>query len=79
MGCCEKMNSARCLDTYRKIGLNVKGVDASAMFYRELAGKSDPEAKRKTIGRLFIDVFQSEADAGGGSGAAWDKGRSTRT
>ena len=31
------------------------------MFYSELAGKSDPEAKRKTIGRLFIDVFQSEA------------------
>jgi GMP synthase (glutamine-hydrolysing) len=49
------------LETYRKIGLNVKGVDASAMFYSQLAGKSDPEAKRKTIGRLFIDVFQSEA------------------
>jgi GMP synthase (glutamine-hydrolysing) len=49
------------LETYRKIGLNVKGVDASEMFYRELAGKSDPEAKRKTIGRLFIEVFQSEA------------------
>jgi GMP synthase (glutamine-hydrolysing) len=43
------------------IGLNVKGIDASALFYRELAGKTDPEAKRKTIGRLFIDVFQEEA------------------
>ena len=49
------------LETYKKIGLNVKGVDASGMFYRELAGKSDPEAKRKTIGRLFIEVFQEEA------------------
>jgi len=49
------------LETYRKIGLNVKGVDAAEMFYRQLAGKSDPEAKRKTIGRLFIDVFQEEA------------------
>jgi GMP synthase (glutamine-hydrolysing) len=48
-------------ETYRKIGLNVKGVDASEMFYNGLAGQSDPEAKRKTIGRLFIDVFQSEA------------------
>jgi GMP synthase (glutamine-hydrolysing) len=49
------------LDSYKKIGLNVKGIDAKELFYRELAGKSDPEAKRKTIGRLFIDVFQSEA------------------
>ncbi len=49
------------LSTYKEIGLNVKGIDAKAMFYRELAGKSDPEAKRKTIGRLFIDVFQEEA------------------
>lgn len=49
------------LNTYRKIGLNVKGVDAKKLFYSELAGKTDPEAKRKTIGRLFIDVFQDEA------------------
>ncbi|MBC7904622.1 MAG: glutamine-hydrolyzing GMP synthase [Gemmatimonadaceae bacterium] len=49
------------LETYRQIGLNVKGIDAKEMFYRELAGKSDPEEKRKTIGRLFIDVFQEEA------------------
>lgn len=49
------------LDSYKKIGLNVKGIDAKELFYRELAGKSDPEAKRKTIGKLFIDVFQSEA------------------
>jgi GMP synthase (glutamine-hydrolysing) len=38
-------------------------VDASQLFYGELAGKTDPEAKRKTIGKLFIDVFQQEAKA----------------
>jgi len=49
------------LDTYARIGLNVKGVDARELFYRELAGKTDPEAKRKVIGKLFIDTFQDEA------------------
>jgi len=49
------------LATYAKLGLNVKGVDARQRFYNELAGKTDPEAKRKTIGRLFIDIFQEEA------------------
>jgi GMP synthase (glutamine-hydrolysing) len=49
------------LETYKKIGLNVKGVDAKDIFYRELEGKIDPEAKRKTIGRLFIEIFQDEA------------------
>ncbi|WP_276481851.1 glutamine-hydrolyzing GMP synthase [Paraflavitalea pollutisoli] len=49
------------LDTYATIGLNVKGIDAKELFYKELAGKTDPEAKRKVIGRLFIDVFQEEA------------------
>lgn len=50
------------LETYAKIGLNVKGIDAKATFYRELAGKTDPEAKRKVIGKLFIDTFQEEAE-----------------
>ena len=49
------------LETYKTIGLNVKGIDAKELFYSELAGKTDPESKRKTIGRLFIDVFQDEA------------------
>lgn len=49
------------LTTYAKLGLNVKGVDAKERFYTKLAGKTDPEAKRKTIGGLFIDVFQDEA------------------
>lgn len=48
------------LETYAQIGLNVKGVDAKELFYRELKGKVDPEAKRKTIGKLFIDIFQEE-------------------
>ncbi|MBH2003226.1 MAG: glutamine-hydrolyzing GMP synthase [Sphingobacteriia bacterium] len=49
------------LDTYKTIGLNVKGVDAKQIFYDALKGQVDPEAKRKAIGRLFIDVFQEEA------------------
>src|SRR5215467_3532452 len=49
------------LATYKKLGLNVKGIDAKQRFYKELAGKTDPEAKRKTIGRLFIEIFQEEA------------------
>jgi GMP synthase (glutamine-hydrolysing) len=49
------------LDTYKKIGLNVTGVNAKKLFYDALKGKTDPEEKRKTIGRLFIEVFQEEA------------------
>ena len=49
------------LDTYGTIGLNVTGIDAKQRFYDALAGKTDPEAKRKAIGKLFIDVFQEEA------------------
>ena len=60
-GVLRKDEFSQVLNTYKKIGLNVTGVDAKALFYKELAGKSDPEAKRKTIGRLFIDVFQEEA------------------
>jgi GMP synthase (glutamine-hydrolysing) len=51
------------LATYAKLGLNVKGIDARQRFYNELAGKTDPEVKRKTIGRLFIEIFQEEAAA----------------
>lgn len=49
------------LNTYKQLDLNVKGIDAKQMFYNEFAGKSDPEEKRKVIGKLFIDVFQEEA------------------
>ncbi|MDP4260956.1 MAG: glutamine-hydrolyzing GMP synthase [Bacteroidota bacterium] len=49
------------LITYARLGLNVEGIDAKKRFYNALAGQSDPEAKRKAIGSLFIDVFQDEA------------------
>ncbi len=49
------------LDQYKHMGLNVKGVDASARFLNELKGESDPEKKRKIIGRVFIEVFDDEA------------------
>jgi len=49
------------LHTFSKLGLNIKGVEAAAEFYADLAGKSEPEAKRKSIGKVFIDVFTREA------------------
>lgn len=49
------------LDDYRCLGLNVVGVDASAKFFSELEGVTDPEKKRKIIGKGFIDVFDEEA------------------
>lgn len=49
------------LNQYEGMGLNVKGVDASDRFLDALAGISDPEKKRKTIGRVFIEVFDDEA------------------
>ncbi|WP_291275680.1 glutamine-hydrolyzing GMP synthase [Flavobacterium sp.] len=49
------------LNQYKGMGLNVKGVDASARFLNELAGQDDPETKRKIIGRVFIEVFDDEA------------------
>ena len=49
------------LDQYKHLGLNVKGVDAKNKFYKALAGISDPEAKRKAIGKTFIEVFDEEA------------------
>ena len=49
------------LKTYAQLGLNVKGINAREHFYTKLAGKTDPEEKRKIIGSMFIDVFQEEA------------------
>ena len=49
------------LKSYEGLGLNVKGVDAKDRFYRELKGESEPEKKRKIIGRVFIEVFDEEA------------------
>ena len=49
------------LDQYEHLGLNVKGVNSSDSFYKELKGISDPEEKRKVIGRVFIEVFDQES------------------
>ena len=49
------------MHSYKDMGLNVIGVDASAKFYADLAGQADPERKRKIIGRDFIEVFDEEA------------------
>jgi len=51
------------LDQYKDMGLNVKGVDSSDRFLDALEGISDPEEKRKAIGRVFIEVFDDEANA----------------
>ena len=50
------------LESYKGMGLNIVGVDAKERFWRELKGESDPEKKRKIIGRVFIEVFQEEAE-----------------
>ncbi len=54
------------LRLYKKLNLNVVGVDASEDFYKELEGITDPEEKRKIIGRKFIEVFDAEAKKIGG-------------
>ena len=60
-GLLRKNEFASVLESYHDMGLNVKGVDAKERFYKVLAGVSDPEAKRKAIGKTFIDVFDAEA------------------
>ncbi len=49
------------LNSYKHMGLNVIGVDAKKQFYSALDGLSDPEAKRKAIGKEFIEVFDQES------------------
>lgn len=49
------------LHDYECLGLNVIGVDASAKFFKDLEGVTDPEQKRKIIGRDFVEVFDAEA------------------
>ncbi|WP_299437623.1 glutamine-hydrolyzing GMP synthase [uncultured Aquimarina sp.] len=60
-GLLRKNEFSSVLKQYEGMGLNVKGVDASARFLDALAGESDPEGKRKIIGRVFIEVFDDEA------------------
>lgn len=60
-GLLRKNEFAAVLESYKGMGLNVKGVDASQKFYDALKGLTDPEAKRKAIGKVFIDVFDEES------------------
>ncbi|PJR03497.1 glutamine-hydrolyzing GMP synthase [Avrilella dinanensis] len=60
-GLLRKNEFANVLDQYKGMGLNVKGVDASDRFLDALAGVDDPEAKRKIIGRVFVEVFDDES------------------
>ncbi len=50
------------LESYKGLGLNVVGVPAGDKFLEQLEGISDPETKRKIIGRVFIEVFEAEAN-----------------
>lgn len=49
------------LDSFKGMDIEVNGVDASSLFYAALRGISEPEAKRKAIGKTFIEVFEAEA------------------
>ncbi len=60
-GLLRKNEYEQVLDSYRHMGLNVIGVDASRRFLDALAGVTDPERKRKIIGKAFIEVFDEEA------------------
>ena len=60
-GLLRKNEFRKVLESYVGFGLNVIGVDASDRFLNELEGVSDPEKKRKIIGKVFIDVFEEEA------------------
>jgi len=61
-GLLRKNEFEKVLAAYKETGLNVKGVDASREFLDALKGKTDPEDKRKTIGRVFIEVFDKSYD-----------------
>lgn len=60
-GLLRKNEYQQVLESYKGLGLNVIGVDASQRFYAALKGLTDPEAKRKAIGKTFIEVFDDEA------------------
>ena len=60
-GLLRKNEFEQVLDSYKHLGLNVRGVDAKDRFLSQLAGIKDPEQKRKTIGRVFIEVFDDAA------------------
>ena len=60
-GMLRKNEFQQVMDDYRCLGLNVIGVDASEKFFADLAGVTEPEQKRKIIGRDFVEVFNAEA------------------
>jgi GMP synthase (glutamine-hydrolysing) len=61
-GLLRKNEFNKVLASYKDMGLNVIGVDAKKRFYNDLKGVTDPEEKRKIIGRNFIEVFEEEAE-----------------
>ena len=60
-GMLRKNEFRQVMDDYKVLGLNVIGVDASEKFFADLAGVTDPEQKRKIIGRDFVEVFNEKA------------------
>ena len=60
-GMLRKNEFQQVMDDYKVLGLNVVGVDASEKFFADLAGVTEPEQKRKIIGRDFVEVFNAEA------------------
>lgn len=60
-GMLRKNEFTKVMEAYSGLGLNVIGVDASEKFFKDLEGVSDPEKKRKIIGRDFVEVFNAEA------------------
>ena len=60
-GMLRKNEFSKVMEAYSGLGLNVIGVDASEKFFKDLEGVTDPEKKRKIIGRDFVEVFNAEA------------------
>ena len=60
-GMLRKNEFNKVMDAYKGLGLNVIGVDASSKFFADLKGVTEPELKRKIIGRDFVEVFNAEA------------------
>lgn len=60
-GVLRKNEFEQVLKTYSEVGLNVKGINAREHFYTKLAGKTNPEEKRKIIGNTFIEIFDEES------------------
>ncbi len=70
-GLLRKDEYANVLESYKGMGFNITGVDARELFWNALKGVSDPEQKRKIIGKAFIDVFEENAARFKGEGIQW--------